>query len=90
MSGNAHGFTNAQATLMQIVNSIFKDILSSCMMILLDYILMHFHTVDKYFESPRQVLSCYNQYTLHFILKKYSFLHNSKVFQSFSITPNYM
>ena len=81
------GLMNAPATFMPTMNNLFLDLLDFGVVVFLDDILMYSCTVNEHFTLLEKVLACLHQYTFYCKLKKCSFLHNSKTFLGFNITP---
>ena len=84
------GLTNAPATFMQTMNSLFSDMLDSGVAVFLDDILLYLGMVDEHFTLLEQVLARLHQYTFYCKLKKCSFLRNSTTFLGFDILPEGM
>ena len=84
------GLTNAPATFMHTMNSLFLDMLDSDVAVFLNNSLMYSGSVDKYFSLLEQVLALLHQYTFYCKLKKCSFLCNSTTLLGFDVTPEGM
>ena len=85
------GFTNAFATLIQMMNNLFSDMLDSGIVVFLDDILAYSCTMKEHFTLLEKLLVCLHQYIFYRKLKKCSFFfYNSATFRSFDITPKGM
>ena len=84
------GLTNAPGMFLHTKKIIFYDILDFGVVVFVNYILIHSHTVMEHFILLKKKLAHLCQYILYGKFKNCSFFYNSTIFLDFNITPKHM